>query len=64
MGDLVHDALARVGVTPERVIRWLGDCGCCDRQEKLNQLGAWAKRVVAGRLDGAVEYLRKITDEN
>jgi len=47
IGDLVERALARVGVTEERVARWLGGpCGCAQRKAKLNALHAWARRVL------------------
>lgn len=45
LGDLIERALAKVGVTTERVERWLGrPCGCKERRDKLNQLTAWAAR--------------------
>lgn len=51
-------ALAAVGVTPERVSAWVGGpCGCEERRERLNALGAWAGRVLAGRVGRAREYL-------
>lgn len=61
LGDTVATALERCGITPDRVERWLGvPCGCEDRQEKLNQLHAWAKRVIKGRTDRAVEYINEM----
>lgn len=67
MGDLVESALAIVGVTNERVARWLhttGGCGgCARRKEQLNQLGNWAKRVVAGKTLDAVRYLEGILNQ-
>jgi len=41
LGDRVHDALAAVGITPERVAAALGvdDCGCEDRRAWLNEAG-------------------------
>lgn len=58
LGDAVHAALSAVGVTPERVERWLGrPCGCDERREKLNRLTAWARRIVAGRTERAADYL-------
>lgn len=50
LGDRVEQALRLVGVTPERVSRWLGrECGCEDRKQKLNQLGAWVARIFSGK---------------
>lgn len=53
LGDAVHKALELVGVTEDRVARWLGHscAGCKRRQEKLNELGWWAGRVLKGKVD-------------
>lgn len=43
LGDAVAKALAAVGVTKERVERWVGGpCGCLERQHKLNLVSSWA----------------------
>lgn len=64
LGDAIHSALALVGVTPERVTRWLGrPCGCEERRQKLNALSRWAARVLSGRSEKAGEYLDRITEE-
>ncbi len=64
LGDLVHNALSSVGITTERVEKWLGrPCGCKERQEKLNRIGAWAGRVLSGRKDDAEKYLDQILEE-
>ena len=60
LGDAVERALASVGVTKERVQRWLGECACDDRQQKLNALSIWAKRVLLGRKEHAREHLSGI----
>jgi hypothetical protein len=61
LGDAVHAALSSVGVTPDRVERWVGaPCGCAERQDKLNQLGWWAARVVGGKVTKAKEYLEEL----
>lgn len=61
IGDTVAHALARVGLTAERVERWLGrPCGCAERRERLNQLGFWAKRVLRGKTALAKTYLEDI----
>jgi hypothetical protein len=41
LGDRVHDTLAAVGITPERVASVLGvdDCGCEGRRQWLNEAG-------------------------
>ena len=64
LGDAVHEAFAKVGVTPERVEAWLGrPCGCAARQEKLNQLGRWVTRVLSGKTENAKEHLENITQQ-
>lgn len=58
IGDAIHRALSAVGVTPERVERWLGrPCGCAERQARLNQLGWWAIRVLTGTAAQASKHL-------
>lgn len=60
-GDHVAQALSSVGVTTERVEKWLGaNCGCAERRQKLNELGLWARRVLGGAKENAEEYLNKI----
>lgn len=40
LGDIVATGLSAVGITKERVSKLLGgDCGCEERQQKLNELG-------------------------
>lgn len=40
LGDMVASGLSAVGITKERVSRLVGgDCGCSERQQKLNELG-------------------------
>lgn len=65
LGDLVERALTSIGVTSERVERWLGrPCNCKERQQKLNQLGHWAARVSKGLVLKASEYLNSILEED
>lgn len=48
LGDAIEAALASVGVTKDRVERWIGGpCGCVERQQKLNALSRWASRFIA-----------------
>jgi len=61
IGDVIHTALETVGVTTDRVSKWLGKpCNCPERREKLNQLHRWAERIIAGRIDKAITYLEQI----
>ena len=46
LGDFIETALSKIGITEERVSRWLGrPCGCRERRDKLNQLFYWASRT-------------------
>lgn len=61
LGTLIQEGLTAVGVTSERVETLLGaPCGCKERAEKLDQLSAWASRVVGGKIDQAKTYLASI----
>jgi hypothetical protein len=61
LGDWVSAALSAVGVTPQRVARWLGrPCDCEERKAKLNALHAWARRWAAGHREGAREYVERV----
>lgn len=63
LGDAISKALATVGVTEERVSAALGrPCGCKERREKLNRLGTWAARVLAGKTEDAQKYLDEIIE--
>lgn len=66
LGDRVTAALAAVGVTEAGVSAWLNrPCGCKERREKLNLLGAWASRLWAdgpGRLGERLSRILKGDD--
>lgn len=60
-GDAIATALSVVGITDDRIERWLGQpCKCPERREKLNSVDAWARRVVSGKVERAIEYLDRI----
>lgn len=64
MGDLINKALSTVGITSELVEEWLGTpCHCKQRQEKLNQLTYWARRVLSGKTERALHFLYGIIDD-
>ena len=64
-GDRLEKALRTVGITKDRVEAWLGKpCKCGERQAKLNAIGAWAKRVLAGQTEDAEVYLNRIMNES
>ena len=61
LGDQIEFALSSIGITEDRVSRWLGrPCNCQERIEKLNALSQWAGRIVKGKTDKATEYLENI----
>ena len=61
LGDAVESALTLVGITKDRVEKFLGrPCDCRERKEKLNRLSAWAKRIVSGETEKAEDYLNEI----
>jgi len=59
--------LAAVGITEDRVSKWLGrGCGCGKRKEQLNRLHQWVERKIKGLFNSddeakktAEEILRK-----
>jgi len=64
LGDVIARALAFVGITEERVSRWLGrPCKCKERREALNRLSRWADRILAGKTEDAEKYLTQMLDE-
>ena len=51
LGDKIESALNLLGISKDRVEKWLGrPCGCKERQEKLNRLGRWAERLLVAKL--------------
>jgi hypothetical protein len=61
LGDVIEAALTKVGITTERIERWLKvKCGCRERRDKLNALSAWARRIIHDKTDKASEYLEGI----
>ena len=49
LGDMASAALAKVGITEDRVTDWLGrPCGCNERRLKLNQFGQWVTNLLGG----------------
>lgn len=50
LGDHIESALSFVGITSERVSKWIGKpCGCQVRRDKLNALHLWIERVLKGK---------------
>lgn len=55
LGDFVHEALKKVGVTEDRVkavTTWLHipGCKCKERRKKLNDMHNWAVKVLTGKV--------------
>lgn len=64
LGDRVESALKSVGITEERVSRWLGrKCGCGERKAKLNRLGEWALKAIGMSKEDATKELNDICPE-
>ena len=64
LGDKVAQALAMVGANEKSVSKWLGrPCKCKIRQEKLNQLDTWARRVISGKVALAKDYLEDLLNQ-
>jgi len=52
LGDQIESALNLVGVTQERVEKWIGGpCNCPERKKNYNALSDWAQDVLFGKLD-------------
>lgn len=64
LGDRTEKALRMFGITEKRVSKWLGNCGCSERKEKLNRLGAWASRILSGKIDNAEKHLENIMKDD
>jgi hypothetical protein len=61
LGDLLEKAFERLGITQEKVEMILGSCRCRERQDQLNALSAWARRVLSGRTAGAMDFFKRMT---
>jgi hypothetical protein len=61
LGDALAGALAAVGVTEQKVARWLGaPCNCPERRAKLNALDAAVRRAAGGKLKSARDYVLEL----
>lgn len=62
--DPVAKAIELIGANSEMIRLWINkDCPGCMRHERKRKLGAWASRVLLGKVDGAEDYLRKILED-
>src|SRR3990167_6790239 len=62
LGDTVERGLIMVGITQERVRRWIGDCCCKERREKLNQIDAACRRILRGKIESGRRYLAELLE--
>lgn len=61
LGDRIGVALERIGVTEERVEKWLGKpCGCARRRRKLNNLDRWARDQVGLTIEAARKRIARM----
>lgn len=63
LGDSIKQALEMAGITQQRVERWLGDCCCEERREKLNQLDMACRRILRGRIEASQKYLEQLLEQ-
>lgn len=65
LGDMVSHALSRVGITKDRISKFLGrKCSCAERQEKLNNLDRWARQSTKQSIKAARGFLKKLIGAN
>lgn len=63
VGTVIERALSSIGITSEKVEKFLGrPCGCKRRRDKLNQLSNWAFRVIRGSEPAPRESLDKMIE--
>ena len=61
LGDHVKNALKKVGISEERVTKWLGrPCGCAKRRQKLNDLDVWVRNILSGQTEGGTKELDEV----
>jgi hypothetical protein len=63
LGDAVESVLEAVGISKQRVQRWLGSCCCEARKEKLNYLHSWSRQSVIMGLEVARRYINQMLEE-
>ncbi len=64
LGSKIESVLNSLGITAERVTKWLGrPCDCIERKRKLNRLHVWLIRAIRYPLS-AKESLDELLDSN
>lgn len=46
MGEIIERALRAIGITEERVKRYVWECGCKDRKRRFNEIDLWARTTL------------------
>lgn len=63
-GSAVKKALEKVGITEERIEKWVGHgCRCGERRRKLDRLSVWASHILQGKAPPTDEELARILEE-
>lgn len=61
----MESVLAAVGVTSEKVERWIGaPCGCAERKERLNQISRWARQAGKLGISRANFFLKQLLESD
>lgn len=62
LGDAVAKAIELVGIEKKDVEAFLGpECGCGERQDKLNALDKWARQSARETVEAAKGFFNRIT---
>ena len=64
LGNSIKTVLDAVGITSQRVEKWLGECCCKERQERLNQLDETCRRFLRGRIEKTRGYILLLLGAN
>jgi hypothetical protein len=57
LGSLIAAGLNLVGVTEERVKKLVGDCGCSQRKNKLDQVGEGVTKAISSTANRALDAM-------
>ena len=64
LGDHVKNALEKVGISEEKVTKWLGrPCGCAKRRQKLNNLHLWIRQILGNEREQGEKQLNEALDD-
>jgi hypothetical protein len=57
LGSMIAAGLNMVGVTEERVKKLVGDCGCSQRKNKLDQVGEGVTQAISATANRALDAI-------